>query len=122
MGISNSNPMSENAKCKHIPRVRVEVDHEGMDMSWLECVVCGKRLYVSEETPETIASLRAEVERLKAERKGMVRYGQVANLLDEATEYSSLQFSMRQVKRLIMLFGYLAERSRRSRQTEGGAK
>lgn len=57
--------MSENVKCTHIPRVRVEVDHEGMDMSWLECVVCGNRLYVSDEPTESLRTQLAAAEQEK---------------------------------------------------------
>lgn len=50
--------MSENVKCTHeLFRIRTEVDHEGMDLTWLECLVCGVRLYAVPETPEQIATL-----------------------------------------------------------------
>ena len=54
--------MSENEKCTHeLFRVRTEVDHEGMDLTWLECLVCGVRLYAVPETPEQIATLTREL-------------------------------------------------------------
>ena len=55
--------MSEKAMCTHdFFRTRTEVDHEGMSMEWLECSICGQRVYVTEWNPEVIASLRTQLQ------------------------------------------------------------